>query len=76
MILLPKILLILIDTIKIYNSDGQLMLSEQMQSNETSINIASFDQGIYFIVAKTNKGLLKQSFVKKNNFDITTNFIE
>lgn len=56
---------ILIDTIKIYNSDGQLMLSEQMQSNETSINIASFDQGIYFIVAKTNKGLLKQSFVKK-----------
>lgn len=54
-----------ISTWKIYNLQGQLILFDQPEDQLFQIELATLPQGIFFIIIKTDKGLIIQKkFVK------------
>jgi hypothetical protein len=56
-------------TISIYNILGTLVYSTTIESSNTSAEITpnkSFDTGIYFVIASTNKSILKQKKIIVN----------
>lgn len=54
-----------IDKVEIFNSNGQKMLEKAMVDGKGRINIGHLDSGIYFILAKSDNSVLKQSFIKQ-----------
>ncbi|MDA3892852.1 MAG: cellulase family glycosylhydrolase [Salinivirgaceae bacterium] len=51
--------------VKIYNSNGQVIVSDVVENNMATFNIEAFKSGMYFIVANTDNGLIKRTFVKQ-----------
>ncbi|GIV44476.1 MAG: hypothetical protein KatS3mg035_1599 [Bacteroidia bacterium] len=42
--------------LKIYNTHGQLMLQQQINSNQTQIDLSLFGKGLYLLYLKTDEG--------------------
>jgi len=51
--------------IEIFNSFGQIMLSETKVIDHLDFNIQNFESGIYFLAIKTDNGTICKKFVKK-----------
>ena len=51
-----------VETIKIFNLSGKLILTEQ---NSNQINVEAFSKGIYFLSIQTKNGLYTSKFVKE-----------
>lgn len=54
-----------VNTIEIYNSKGQLMVTKQTDVADTQVNVEHLTNGLYFVIAKTDNDVIKQSFVKQ-----------
>ncbi|MFA5819915.1 MAG: SBBP repeat-containing protein [Bacteroidales bacterium] len=52
-------------TIEILDIQGQLIKTFAINGNKTSINVSAFPSGMYFVKAKTEKGVAVKKFVKE-----------
>ncbi len=52
-------------TVEIFNNLGQLVHTEVIRSNNVTINVADFDNGVYTIKNTSNENVSTQSFVKQ-----------
>ena len=52
-------------TIKIYNLLGELKSATAILHQETKINISDLSNGIYILEADTEKGIMRQKFIKQ-----------
>ncbi len=55
-----------IETLSVYNMLGQVVLSMNVNSNETSINVANLVNGEYVVIANANNQLLKGKIIVKH----------
>lgn len=51
------------ESIKLYNSVGQLMMSWTISSTKMEFNLKGFEHGIYSVVIETSKGLSRKQIV-------------
>lgn len=42
-------------TVKVYNLSGQLILTKKLSTNENSIDISSFNEGVYLLKTDNNQ---------------------
>lgn len=56
----------IIETIKVYDLEGRIVLEKFDKSNESQIDITSLLNGMYFAVISTNKGSEAMKFVVKH----------
>ena len=54
-----------IETMKLYNILGELLITETINNNQSTINISQFSKGIYFAEIKTEKGIVRKKVVKE-----------
>ena len=54
----------LINSIEIYNSLGQKVYAETINSKEKTINISSLPSGVYILGAKTEDGIMRKKIIK------------
>lgn len=55
----------LIKHVSIFNTNGRLVYSNNINNRETSINIAHLSKGIYFVQITTDKGIGNKKIIKK-----------
>ncbi|MBI1185053.1 T9SS type A sorting domain-containing protein [bacterium] len=51
--------------VKIYNSSGQLVLSFNCNQSRATIKTETFPAGLYYLTLFTEKGVIKQTFIKE-----------
>ncbi len=54
-----------INDLKLYDSSGRLLISRAVNGSSVSINTTGFNEGLYIIIADTDQGLLKSTFIKQ-----------
>jgi len=54
-----------IQTVKIYNIIGELLITETINNTQSTININQFSKGIYFAEIKTEKGVVRKKIVRE-----------
>ncbi len=54
----------LINSIEIYNSLGQMVYTETINSKEKTIDISSLPSGVYVLGAKTENGIMRKKIIK------------
>jgi hypothetical protein len=55
-----------IESIKILNAQGKIILIKKVNSNKSKINISNLNSGVYFIEATTRSGeRVVEKFVKE-----------
>lgn len=54
-----------IETLGLYNNKGQLVMNKTVGTEKAAVDVTDFTTGIYFVIANTNKGLVKTTFVKQ-----------
>jgi hypothetical protein len=54
-----------IETMKLYNILGELLITEKINNTQSTINISQFSKGIYFVEIKTEKGIVRKKVVKE-----------
>ncbi|MFZ4786246.1 MAG: T9SS type A sorting domain-containing protein [Flavobacteriales bacterium] len=55
---------IIIRELEVFNSYGQLMLSEKINSTSVTLDLSTFSQGIYIVTFKSDVGISNQRIVK------------
>jgi hypothetical protein len=53
------------DTVAIYNLNGQLLISKELNDDSAEINISSLTSGMYLIKIKTDSGTKTKKFIKE-----------
>ena len=56
---------IIIESISVYDIQGQLALEQAINLQEAHVNISTLSKGMYFISIKTDKGIKVEKLVKK-----------
>lgn len=49
--------------VKVFNSMGQLVLVDKINSENTVLNISGFERGIYFVLVETETAVLKEKLI-------------
>lgn len=54
----------LIQSLKVYDVHGRLVLQESLSNKETSVSFSSFKSGVYFIEVHSNSGIVIKRLIK------------
>jgi len=54
-----------IENVKIYNTLGQIVVSETSTSNEVSLNVSDLSSGVYVVTAQVGNELVRKQFIKE-----------
>lgn len=54
----------LIQSLKVYDVHGRLVLQESLSNKETSVSLSSFKSGVYFIEVHSNSGIVIKRLIK------------
>jgi len=55
----------IIENVKIYNTLGQIVVSETSTSNEVSLNVSGLTSGVYIVTAQVGNELVRKQFIKE-----------
>jgi hypothetical protein len=56
---------VIIDTVTIYNTLGQLLVTQTSGNTQEAINVSSLPKGVYILTAQSGSEVITKQFIKE-----------